>query len=225
MLRAGANTLEAFGARRRFRAAPTAPADAYDFVTSFRYGDIRLAPLQVREEIMTLLTRLGKRPPRRVVELGTARGGTLFLFTRVAGPDATFVSVDMEEGPFGGGYPRTHSPLLKSFARGHQTIHLVRGDTHSPVTMERVRQAAGGPVDLLFIDADHTYDGVRADYEMYAPLVVSGGLIALHDIVEGPPEAVGEVPRFWRELRGTGTEEIVADWGQGGYGIGLVRRP
>lgn len=226
VLRTAANALEVFGAWRRFRGAPTAPAEAYEFVASFRYGDVRPAPIQIREEIIGLLGRLSEQPPRSVVELGTARGGTLFLLTRVAAHDATLVSVDMRDGLFGGGYPRTHSPLLKSFARERQTIHLVRGDTHSPATFHRVRQAVGvSPIDLLFIDADHTYEGVRADYEMYAPLVGSGGLIAFHDIVEGPPEAVGGVPRFWKEIRPEGSEEIVADWGQGGYGIGLMRQP
>ena len=55
----------------------------------------------------------------------------------------------------------------------------------------------------------------------------SGGIIALHDIVPGPPEKVGGVPEFWAELTadGVSNEEIVEDWGQGGYGIGVVRVP
>jgi predicted O-methyltransferase YrrM len=225
VLRIAENALDAFGAWRRFRRAPTALSEAYEFVASFRYGEVQPAPFQIREEIIGLLERLSEQPPRSIVELGTARGGTLFLLTRVAAHDATLVSVDMADGPFGGGYPRTHAPLLKSFARERQTIHLIRGDTHSPATFDRVRQAVGAPIDLLFIDADHTYEGVRGDYEMYAPLVASGGLIGFHDIVEGPHEAVGDVPRFWREIRPEGAEEIVADWGQGGYGIGLMRLP
>lgn len=38
-----------------------------------------------------------------------------------------------------------------------------------------------GLYDLLFIDADHTYEGVKADHERYAPLVASGGIVAFHD--------------------------------------------
>jgi predicted O-methyltransferase YrrM len=33
------------------------------------------------------------------------------------------------------------------------------------------------PIDSLYIDADHTYDGVRADLEAWAPFVVRGGLL------------------------------------------------
>jgi len=61
---------------------------------------------------------------------------------------------------------------------------------------------------------------------MYSPLVRKGGIIAFHDIVPGPQENVGGVPKFWKELKkklGTiKVMEIVKDWNQGGYGIGLV---
>jgi predicted O-methyltransferase YrrM len=79
---------------------------------------------------------------------------------------------------------------------------------------------------LLFIDGDHSYEGVRRDWELYSPLVRPGGLIALHDIVEGPEWAVGEVPRFWREVRDTLDDvvELVESRDQGGYGIGVGRR-
>jgi cephalosporin hydroxylase len=36
-------------------------------------------------------------------------------------------------------------------------------------------------VDFLWIDGDHTYEGCKADYENYSPLVVPGGLIGIHD--------------------------------------------
>jgi predicted O-methyltransferase YrrM len=175
--------------------------------------------------MLRFLTVLSEEPPRSIVELGTAQGGTLFLFARVAAADATIVTIDLPAGPFGGGYPRTHIPMLKSFGRDQQRVRLIRGDSRAPGTVKRVRDIAGAAVDLLFIDADHSYEGVRNDFETYSPLVRPGGLIAFHDIVDGPPEAVGGVPRFWKELRQRiSGEEIVADWSQGGYGIGLIRK-
>jgi len=48
----------------------------------------------------------------------------------------------------------------------------------------------GEPLDFLFIDGDHTYEGVKRDFEMYSPLVRNGGIIAFHDIVKHPPETV-----------------------------------
>jgi len=221
---AAADTLEAFGARSRLKNAPVDIDGAYTAVETFGYGEVRLAPFQIREEFTELLRRVQAIRPLRLLEIGTARGGTLFLFARVAAPGATLVTVDLPHGPFGGGYPLGHVPLLRSFGRDGQKIHLVRADSHAPATLQRVTSLLGGGVDFLFVDGDHTYNGVRLDYEMYAPLVRPGGLIAFHDIVDGPPEAVGGVPRFWDQLRSgrSHVEEIVADRKQGGWGIGLI---
>jgi predicted O-methyltransferase YrrM len=222
-LRGGANAAEALGARRRVRRAPSDIAGAYDFVAAFKYGLVELAPFQIRAELLAFLERLAETPPRTVVELGTANGGTLFMLARVAAPDATLVSVDLPGSLFGDGYPRTRAPLLKSFARPGQSIELIRADSHAPETLARVRSIVGDDLDVLFIDADHRYEGVRHDYELYAPLVRRGGLIAFHDIAEGPADRVGGVPRFWEEIRGDEFEEIIADRTQGGFGIGLIR--
>jgi predicted O-methyltransferase YrrM len=225
LLRAAANALEVRGARRLFRAAPDEIESAYDFVAEFNYGSIRPGPRQVRGEMLALLRRLAETAPRTILELGTYHGGTIFLFTRVAAQNATLVTVDMDAGDYGGGYPRTWAPLLRSFARDKQNIRLVRGDSHAVSTFARVESLLKEPIDFLFIDGDHTYEGVRNDFEMYEPLVRAGGLIALHDIVEGTADLVGGVPSFWSEVRSRfDAEEIVADRSQGGYGIGLLRK-
>lgn len=52
-----------------------------------------------------------------------------------------------------------------------------------------------GPIRLLFIDGDHSYDASRADFDAWSPFVVRGGLVALHDV--GAWEGV---TRFFQEL-------------------------
>jgi len=48
-------------------------------------------------------------------------------------------------------------------------------------------------------------------------------VIVFHDIVPGSPENVGEVPEFWKEIKGSYiSKEIVKNWKQGGYGIGFI---
>jgi hypothetical protein len=43
-------------------------------------------------------------------------------------------------------------------------------------TLARLKEAlAGAPIDVLWIDADHTYEGVSQGMAMYAPLVRNGG--------------------------------------------------
>jgi Methyltransferase domain len=97
-------------------------------------------------------------------------------------------------------------------------------NSHSSETLARLEGILGGEaLDLLFIDGDHTREGVEADFRMYSPLVRSGGLVAFHDIVPGPTEAVGAVPAFWRQFRSSERIEFVEDWSQGSCGIGVVR--
>lgn len=219
---------------RRLAEEADSPEALVELSYDFRYAldGIAVAPWQERSEILALLRLLDENPPRTVLEIGTAGGGTLFLLTRSARRDATLISVDLPRGMFGGGYPLSRVPLYRSFALPTQSLHLLRGDSHDAATRERVVTIlAGRPLDLLFIDGDHTYEGVRQDFEIYAPLVRDGGLIVLHDIVPGAPgigrwapgHRVGHVPRFWQEIRARHeTIELVKDWNQGGLGLGVV---
>ena len=61
-----------------------------------------LRPLQRPSEIRSLLTLLAERKPAVIVEIGTASGGNLFLFTRVAANNALIVSIDLPAGELGG---------------------------------------------------------------------------------------------------------------------------
>lgn len=47
------------------------------------------------------------------------------------------------------------------------------------------------PVGLVFVDGDHSDEGVMADYDAWAPHVASGGFLAFHDVpVPGVTKAV-----------------------------------
>lgn len=35
--------------------------------------------------------------------------------------------------------------------------------------------------EFLFIDGDHSYEGIRTDWEAWSPLIAKGGVVALHD--------------------------------------------
>jgi predicted O-methyltransferase YrrM len=203
---------------------------AIDDALTFVYGfdipgfDVDIRPIQLPGEIEALLQLVRPLEPRTVLEIGTARGGTLFLLATVACDDALLVSVDLPLGRFGGGYAKRRQRLYRAFGRRDQQVELLRADSHEPDTNEAVRRILGRrPVDLLLIDGDHSYDGIRLDVRDYAPLVREGGLIVLHDIAPGDEEDVGGVPRFWQELKGRiAVHEIVEDWKQGGFGLGVV---
>jgi len=189
----------------------------------FAYRHV-IRPLQVRSEIEGLLDVVRQKRPRVIVEIGTSRGGTLFLFCRHAARDALVVSIDLCGGTFGGGYPVAKVPLYKSFAKNAQKIALIRGDSHLEQTHLRARKILlNRTIEFLFIDGDHTYKGVKADFEVYSKLVAPGGIVALHDIVEHPAETGCEVSRFWNEIKSCYTHaEIIKDRKQGWAGIGVL---
>jgi len=54
-------------------------------------------------------------------------------------------------------------------------------------------------------------------------LVKESGIIAFHDIVGYSPETGVEVSRFWEEIKEKYEhQEIVKDWAQIGFGIGML---
>lgn len=227
----GANLRGSWRARRAGRvlrksATATNTAELIELTFQFDYCGIQIAPMQIHSEISALLEILKTRKPERVLEIGTARGGTFFLLTRVASADAQLITVDLPNGPFGADSYPWRTDLVRSLGRERQEIHVLRADSQRMETLDRVKELlCDKTLDLLFIDGDHRYEGVQTDFASYAPLVRTGGLIALHDIVPGEEKYVGGVPDFWREVKqGRRVREFVESWEQGGYGIGLLEK-
>ena len=93
-----------------------------------------------------------------------------------------------------------------------------------------------GPVDLLYIDGDHTYEGVKSDFETYSPLCGAAAVIAFHDIqmdffhAKGIQTSCdsGLVYKFWEEVKaGRNFHEFVEEprSEQDGFGIGVIEIP
>jgi predicted O-methyltransferase YrrM len=197
---------------------------AFNIFNDFRFRPWTIKPAQIREEITELVKVLAKRKPKLLLEIGTARGGTLFLFTRVSSSNALIISVDLPGGRFGGGYPEWRKLFYESFAIHKQKMHLIRADSHALSTLNMVENILEGyKLDFLFIDGDHTYKGVKTDFEMYSKLVGKGGIIAFHDVCPHPPHTECEVNLFWHEIKDKYEHiEIVRDWKQGWAGIGVL---
>src|SRR5579864_4329433 len=210
-------------ARRVREHSPVDPAAALAFARS----EPTIAPNQQDAEILWLLEQLAKAPPRVVLEIGTDRGGTLFLWTRVAAPDALLLSLDVQKmvGRLGRFSP--FALVRQSFERDEQRIELIdQADSHEPGTVEQVRTIlAGRSVDFLFVDGDHRYESVRRDFDLYEPLVRPGGMVAFHDISPHTTADTEGTAAFWGELKQRyATEERIQD-GIAGYGIGVYRKP
>lgn len=165
---------------------------------------------------------------KSLLEIGSAFGGCLKRMANVLEPRSLIVSVDMpttsesEIDEFRNYLDPLHS--LKeacshiNLALGHR-VELFIGNSRSTQILESVR--ALGPFDVGFIDGDHSYEGVNADWENYGPMCK---VVAFHDIA-GP---VTGCVKFWSELVKDGkyrTQEFVNHAnGYSGLGIGVVFR-
>ena len=183
-----------------------------------------LQPMQDRHEVISLIKKLLEMQPKTILEIGTARGGTLFLFCRAAARDAEIVSVDLPYGRNGGGYPSWKVPIYQQFAEPSQKLTLIRANSHLAQSRELVELAVNGrEFDVIMIDADHSYEGAKRDFELYSSLASRHGIVVLHDILPNRFDPEINVHRLWEELSAEHQcEEIVADYHQGNLGIGVI---
>jgi predicted O-methyltransferase YrrM len=174
------------------------------------------APVPVHQrtgEFDALLKLYKKRQPKRVLEIGTYEGGTLYHWLQ-GKPDLAVTVDDFRDGI-------NNKHLYADWTSDGTRLEVIEGDSHDPLIIKRIGELA--PFDWIFIDADHGYDAVRADWETYSRM--GTGILAFHDIL--PPSWAHpeiQVSQLWRELKAAGhrTRELIDDpnatWG----GIGIV---
>ncbi len=195
-----------------------------DELVDFVFNEKLIKPCQISEEISKLLIILKENKPKNILEIGTARGGTLFCFCKILQENGIIISIDLPQGKFGGGYPVWKIPFYSSFVKPPQKIHLIRDDSHKNRTLEKLKIILGNEkIDFLFIDSDHTYEGVKKDFQMYESFVKKGGMIGFHDIILHSSKSECEVDKFWDEIKKEYKyREIVKNNKQEWAGIGII---
>ena len=181
---------------------PEGEDDPIDCGAVFWTAKFLFSLMQLEEEFVPALEIVASIEPRRIVETGTCHGGSLFSWAQAAAPDARLVSIDLPMGPGGGGYTAEYAPRFTQFCAPDRHLTCILDDSTSATTVRRTRDALGGePIDFLFIDGDHSYEGAIRDFELYSPMVRPGGLVMFHDIRRHTnPDAYG-VHRLWNELK------------------------
>jgi len=94
-------------------------------------------PIQKRTEILALLKILEHLKPKLLCEVGAAGGGTLFSFSAVSSDDAQLLSIDIA-------YTSAQRKAYARMAKPGQQITCLAGDSHSPATLNRVREWLNG---------------------------------------------------------------------------------
>jgi cephalosporin hydroxylase len=176
--------------------------------------------IQVREEITALVDLLRTRSIKNVLEIGSESGGTFYLWCRLAAMGGLKISIDKPDGLSGSwSYvePQALEERTALFKTWAPRVKVITGDSHDREIRYQVLRTLGmESFDLLFIDGDHSYAGVKKDWEDYKGLVRQGGLIIFHDIkdTECHRNRGCFVAKFWAELVGDKQELIgPGDWG------------
>jgi predicted O-methyltransferase YrrM len=183
------------------------------------YGPPTPVPIfQWEQEFTQLLDVYRELAPRRVLEVGSYFGGSLFHWLQNAPEGSTVVSVDS----YAVGVDNRH--LYHDWVPDGVSLQVIAGKSAAESTVTQAK--AWAPYDFIFIDAGHYYTEVKADWEAYLPLAQKGAVVAFHDILTHSEHPEIEVGRLWAEVKEDfETEEIVANPDAAWGGIGVVRLP
>jgi cephalosporin hydroxylase len=175
---------------------------------------------QHRDEIQGLAEFIKKHNPKITVEIGSKFGGTFMIWNEVF--DGIKISVDLVAGIHGGITREETDKRNDLFNSKYNDCVFIEGNSHEQSTYDKLVEVLDGKeVDFMFIDGDHTYEGVKQDFKMYSPLVKKGGHVAFHDINDTEYHRGRNVfvEQLWTELEGDKIEfNVNEEWG----GIGVI---
>ena len=199
------------------------PHDLYDL------GQAEFCVLQIESEIAGVLEYVGSTSPKVIGEIGLKHSGNSFLFLQTFKSVSRYIGLDLK---------LENTSKLRYVVDRSVQMDFLEGNSYAEETVTKVDKLLGGSqFDFLFIDGDHEYDGVLADFLCYYHAVRPGGLIALHDIVpdeevktgkrsDGSLQWGGGVHLVWQHLKEHFEHrEFVESWDQFGFGIGVLTKP
>lgn len=148
--------------------------------------------------------------PQVCVEIGSAQGKS-----------ACYVGLALQENERGKLYAiDPHKPTQWNDQESVDSFDIIRRNLENTgltdyveivrSTSEEAERGWRREIDLLFIDGDHSYEGVKRDFELFAPHVQKLGLVVFHDTLwdlrPDPRYSRADmgVPRFVDELRRRG---------------------
>jgi predicted O-methyltransferase YrrM len=153
---------------------------------------------------------------RRYLEIGSRNGDSFYAVMTAIGGGGIGLAIDLSENS--SARENLTATVNRLRADGVEAFAAF-GNSGSPEIIATARGMA--PFDLILIDADHRYEGVRHDFETYGGMAP---VVAFHDVAapdghmsDHQPNGVG---RFWREIKDRYQHrEIVTQGSNMGLGI------
>jgi predicted O-methyltransferase YrrM len=125
-----------------------------------------------------------------VVEIGVWHGVTTSVLRRAMAPDGVLWAVD----PFPAGQLgfSLQQPIARAEVRrvANGKVRWIR--TTGAAAAAVYRQEDRPAVEMIFIDGDHSYDGLVQDWRAWSPLIAEGGAVCLHDSRSTPDRYIDD---------------------------------
>lgn len=139
--------------------------------------------------------------PRRIVELGTYKGDSYLAFCQAVNAfdvQCECNAIDTWEGDAHvGGYGNEVFDSLRAY---HDSRYGSFSRLHRMLFQQAVETFSDSSIDILHIDGLHTYEAVRADFELWVSKVSPQGIVLFHD--SAVKERGFGVWKLWEELSG-----------------------
>jgi predicted O-methyltransferase YrrM len=175
--------IEALGAPLRARtdlgdAPAVTPRGFEDIAFLFSSNQLNRGIASLDLDEAAYLWRLARGlEPTTLVEIGRFRGGSTILLAAAIDPTSRLVSYDLHVKHGGRDEGAERDRVLQGALEQlglAGRVELVVGDSRTAPQPEE-------PCGLVFVDGDHSYEGVRGDYERWRPKIPPGGHLVLHD--------------------------------------------
>lgn len=132
--------------------------------------------------------------PEVVLCIGSYRGFSPVCFTLGLSDNNKGKCYFIDPGKVDGYWhdPGNFNLLNTRFELNNRMIHI-RKTSQEVIAANLISE----PIDIFFIDGDHSYEGVKFDFDNFTHMVRPGGLILFHDsITEGRGFTPWEVKKF-----------------------------
>ena len=175
------------------------------FTSSYRNRGLLRLDLDEAVYIYKLIKELDYNTTYKLfcVEIGRLFGGSTILMAAAGGTVLSIDNLSAKSIKGSKKYDIALKKILKEMElEDNVVIEVADSSTYDT---QYYNESQIGRVSVLLIDGDHTYKGVKKDYENWFPVVREGGHILFHDSCATREEATArpEVEKFVREIEST----------------------
>jgi predicted O-methyltransferase YrrM len=146
------------------------------FLQLYAGGPKKLGPVFAKDALLLFaLTRM--LMPNAIIEIGVGLAASDVAFAEAIRQNGRghLFAVDLRESSI------DRSRRLLGYHGLARFVTFFEGNSRGLPTRDQVA-AAASKAEILFIDGDHSFEGVRADFELFHELVADGGVIVFHDV-------------------------------------------